>query len=277
MCLALSYNVKRVLYEATGEEVVTFYKNPIRTGKKEKEEGKPPIEERMSIDWFEGTRERTIDQKNHSENTSVNRTKNQVYDYSRANLWEWFVTLTFSPEKVVSRYDYDELLKKVQTKFNNIRKRIAPDLKYLIIPERHKDGAWHFHALIAQIGGITMIPSIKRKGEQVYNFEQWNFGHTDCTRVKDPVKAANYVGKYITKTLAFHSEGRQRYLVSNNVNKGQELKEMVDAAEMNFFESVYDQRAKKIKKVTVDLDDYHQEITIYTLSISQEARKNTAV
>ena len=44
------------------------------------------------------------DYKNHVDEVSIKRTKKKVYDYAKSNEWEWFVTFTFSPDKV-NRYD----------------------------------------------------------------------------------------------------------------------------------------------------------------------------
>lgn len=52
---------------------------------------------------------------------SLNRTKQSVYSLSYNNKWDWFVTLTFSDEKV-DRYDYSEIIKKTRNWFNNVKK-----------------------------------------------------------------------------------------------------------------------------------------------------------
>ena len=70
-----------------------------------------------------------------------------VYNYSLANDWDWFVTLTFDPQKV-DRYNYSDCAKKLKN-FIDVTRRKCPGLKYLFVPELHKDGAFHFHGLIA--------------------------------------------------------------------------------------------------------------------------------
>lgn len=56
---------------------------------------------------------------------SLNRTKQSVYSLAYNNKWDWFVTLTFSDEKV-DRYDYSEIIKKTRKWFNNMKNRFAP-------------------------------------------------------------------------------------------------------------------------------------------------------
>lgn len=53
------------------------------------------------------------------------------------------MTLTFDGSKV-DRYDYNICLTKCCQWLNNQHKRYAPDLAYLFVPEKHKDGAYHF-------------------------------------------------------------------------------------------------------------------------------------
>ena len=95
------------------------------------------------------------DYKNHVDEVSIKRTKKKVYDYAKSNEWEWFVTFTFSPDKV-NRYDYDECTKYLSKWFNNL-KRSSPALSYLVVPEQHKDGAYHFHGLFSGINERQIV------------------------------------------------------------------------------------------------------------------------
>lgn len=148
---------------------------------------------------------------------SLNRTKNKIYTYARCVAWEWFVTFTFSPEKV-NRYDYTECSRLVRRWLNNQR-RNAPDLFYLIVPEQHKDGAWHFHGLLSNTGNMKFSDSGKkdRTGKAIYNMATWSNGFTTATAVTDVHKVAGYIGKYITKDLCSATHGKQRYFVSQNM------------------------------------------------------------
>lgn len=151
---------------------------------------------------------------------STNRTKNKVYTYSRANKWDWFVTLTLSKEKI-DRYDFDICSKTVRQWVSNIRKKYSPDLKYIIVPEQHKDGAWHFHGLFANIGDLKLVDSgktVEKSGDKIYNFGNYKLGWSTATKIKDTNKAANYIVKYITKSLVGSTKSKQRYWVSQNLD-----------------------------------------------------------
>lgn len=147
---------------------------------------------------------------------NANRTKQMVHTYARCGNWEWFITLTFNKEKV-DRYNYDECSRKVRQWLHNQR-RNAPDLQYLLVPEQHKDGAWHFHGLLARCGDMKFIDSGKKdKGQNIYNMIKYQYGFTTATKVKDIDRVSKYIGKYITKNICDLTPGRQRYFVSNNL------------------------------------------------------------
>ena len=99
---------------------------------------------------------RTKEQIEHSAHTSVNRTVNQIYAISRSNHWTYFITLTIDANKL-DNTDFNLISEKLNIWTNNIKKRYAPDLKYLLVPELHKDGKkWHFHGLFSDIGNLPL-------------------------------------------------------------------------------------------------------------------------
>lgn len=148
-----------------------------------------------------------------------NRAKNNVYDIARSNKWDWFLTLTFSPEKV-NRYDYSECLKKLQKRFSKIREQYYPDMKYLLVPELHKDGGVHFHGLLANCDLIHFTPAINphtqlqivQKGLLVFNWNLYTLGFCTATPVKDTKCVSHYITKYITKSQIDLMKGKRRFL-----------------------------------------------------------------
>ncbi len=158
--------------------------------------------------------------KEHSIRTCTNRAKHKIYEISRANRWEWFITLTFNPQ-IINSTDYDQVKSVTSEFFHAMRKRSAPDLKYLIVPELHLDGKkYHFHGILSNIGNMQMQDSgIEHNGKIVYNLKQWHFGFSTATKVTDTKKVASYITKYITKELCHATDGRHRYLNSANCNR----------------------------------------------------------
>lgn len=148
---------------------------------------------------------------------SGNRSKACVYDIARSNCWDWFLTFTFNFAKV-DRYNYDTCVKALSKWLNNIRVRKAPDLKYIVVPEQHKDGAWHFHGLFADCSGLTFKDSgvLDQSGRPVYNLTDYKLGFSTATKVTSSQRAATYICKYITKDLAGKTAGKKRYWASRN-------------------------------------------------------------
>lgn len=180
-----------------------------------------------NIDAYEERREK----EKHDEylRHSINRTRNSIYYLSRSNVWDWFVTLTLDPAKV-DRYDYVECSKKVRKQLNNIKNRYCSDMYYLLVPEQHKDGAWHFHGLFGDCGELEFVDSsrLDAKGNTIFNIEAYKLGFSTATRVTDTERVSSYICKYITKELCDVVPGRQRYWVSNNVCRAPKYQACID-------------------------------------------------
>lgn len=166
---------------------------------------------------------------------SIARTRQKISGYARSNTWDMFVTLTFNPDKVDS-FDYSLVSKKLSQWLKDVRKRYCPDLKYLVVPELHQSGRYHFHALFADCDGLRLVDSGKRDGQDViYNIGNYGWGFTTATYIKDSQKASNYIVKYITKDLCVVTAGKKRYWNSRNLNfeEGEEyFLEGVEKAEL---------------------------------------------
>ena len=227
------YNVK-VRYFEGGNVQIRIYGRPVAPSDIKFSESTGEIFERVRDDgrreeWNPFTEEwelmQVYDEEKavHSLQSSGNRSKACVYDIARSNRWDWFLTFTFSPEKV-ERENYSDCQRKLTTWLNNIRKRVSPNMKYLVVPEEHRKGGWHFHGLFADCPELTFQDSGHRdsSGRQIYNLLDYKLGFTTATRVSDSGKAAGYLTKYITKSLTFQTAGKKRYWASRNCERPQE-------------------------------------------------------
>ena len=78
---------------------------------------------------------------------SSSRAKNKIRDYAMVNQdLKFFVTYTLSPKLAEDRYDEKKIYKQMRDWLSDRVKR--NDLKYVLVPEEHKDGAWHFHGFV---------------------------------------------------------------------------------------------------------------------------------
>ena len=147
---------------------------------------------------------------------SRSRTIKKIYDIGRSNYWDWFLTFTFSPA-MVNRYDYVECSQKMSFWLKNMRKN-NPDMKYLVVPEQHKDGAWHFHGLFANVNSAEFLSSGKYtdKGQEIFNVGKYKLGFTEAIKLDGSFAVVSYLCKYITKKLCEQTKGKKRYWFSRN-------------------------------------------------------------
>lgn len=197
---------------------IEFFENPVRREDEKIENTITDVTERKKIQIIEDLQNDL--KKEHSTQVSVNRSKYNLYRIARSNKWDWFITITFDRNRTDAS-DYDVVIKKLTTWLNNHRKRGSPDLKYLIVPEFHKDGInYHFHGLIANCDSFDLEYSghNDKFGNEIYNINDWKIGYTTATRIKDNGRVTNYIGKYISKDLLNKLKYKKRYYCSRNVN-----------------------------------------------------------
>ena len=215
------------------------------------------------------------DYKNNVDEVSIKRTKKKVYDYAKSNEWEWFVTFTFSPDKV-NRYDYDECTKYLSKWFNNL-KRSSPALSYLVVPEQHKDGAYHFHGLFSGINerqivwtGKYVVKRVRglrskfvRTKEKIYKIGSYKLGWMTATKVREMEKVTSYITKYITKDMLNGLHGRKRYWCSRNLVLPLEEVFTLDATDRFILSQELDDSSRFKKVSQVCYGDMTQSVNIY--------------
>lgn len=268
------YNVKIITFPDLTKQVRVYYHDVIYKGNFKKDRFKNPFDD----NW---TREIEGDISKHFEHiseVSMKRTKGKVFNYARCNDWDWFVTFTFSPDKV-NRYDYDECIKKIKPWLDNVR-RSSPSLSYLVVPERHKDGAWHFHGLFSGLNESQIVWSgkyvIKRKWmlgrsqyvrtkEKIYRFGSYKLGWMTATAVREKERVTSYITKYITKELCDSSYGRKRYWCSRNLLLPEEETFRMDAIDRFILSNDLDEVATYKKVSTVEYGEMTQSVNMFEL------------
>ena len=143
---------------------------------------------------------------------SLSRTKRNIRELALCNNFEYFATFTVNSEKC-DRYslnDVQDKLKKVLHKIKRNNKNFA----FLIITEKHKDGAFHFHGLVK---GITDL-YINNNGYLSSSIFDNELGFNSFSKIKDYSKCCNYILKYITKDCIKNSHN-QIYISSRGLKK----------------------------------------------------------
>lgn len=164
---------------------------------------------------------------------SLCRSRRAIRDLILCNHFEYFCTFTFADPDM--RYDLEACKKVLLRWFNNFRDRYAPAFRYLVVPEQHKDGAWHFHGVVVGIPSAEFsVPKYimvrDRKTQQLREilnakgYVRWGryskrFGHFDASKIKHYEACAAYVSKYITKALADMTKGKHLYFASSGLQR----------------------------------------------------------
>lgn len=149
---------------------------------------------------------------------AMRRARGQVRDLALSNPFTHFVTLTLDQNQV-DRYDMAAITRKLNAWLSNQVQRRG--LRYVLVPERHKDGAIHFHGFFNDVlersdsgtvippgGGRPRRPRSRAQraqwlaegGRVVWNLPGWSLGFTTALElVGEYPRAVSYVCKYIGK------------------------------------------------------------------------------
>lgn len=182
------------------------------------EETKENIENENKTEKTENENKIDIDIENKKETRerfdSVKRSRDKVFDIARCNQWKYFITITFNGSLYESKEP--KVVIKMLTKWLN-NQSSRKGLKYLLIPEYHKKGGIHCHALVNDclqvcdsgtrlVNGynksVTLATIEKRNltvRNVVYNIPAWKYGFSTAIEVDNSSAFAFYITKYITK------------------------------------------------------------------------------
>ena len=123
--------------------------------------------------------------------------RDRVRDIVLMNDFTHFLTITINPEKFDS-FDIDIVRKKLSKWLHHQTERKG--LKYVLIPEYHKSGRIHAHALVNDVFKFVDSGKRTKSGKVIYNCPEWRNGFTTAIPLDNQkMRVANYVVKYITK------------------------------------------------------------------------------
>lgn len=172
--------------------------------------------------------------------SSLSRSKAKIRELALCNDFEFFGTITLNGF-FCSRYELTDAQNLLKKELRNIRRFHSSNFKYLIITEKHKDNAFHFHGLFS---GLDLY---KNQYGFLYSPNLYKLGFNSFSPIKSKTRVANYITKYITKDCVRNSTN-QVYIRSRNLITAskEELKntDFLDINNMwkfdNDFVSIYD-------------------------------------
>lgn len=191
---------------------------------------------------------------------NIIRARSKIFEYSICNPWEWFCTFTIDKTKY-NRYDLENYHKNLAQFIRDYNKKNSLDIKYLFIPETHKDGAWHEHGFLMglpvdQLEAFNLqmkLPKYIRgklkENQEVYNWCGYaeKFGFCDLEPIRNHEACSKYVTKYISKNLATSVKGVNAHLyycskglnVAETIKKGTLSTAIEEVPTMNSFSNDY--------------------------------------
>ncbi len=201
--------------------------------------GCPYGRDRSKIATADGTE--TLERENKRLAASLSRTRRRIYEIAACNEWTWFFTGTLNGEKC-DRDDLNGTFKRLAQFVRDFRKsQSGARIVYMIVPEQHKDGSWHFHGLLQGISEAELykfseadnIPAKLKKriseGEELFTWKGYEqrFGWATLSRVKSHAAVSKYVTKYITKDLqdCAQASNAHLYYASKGLRKPEVLAE----------------------------------------------------
>ena len=170
---------------------------------------------------------------------NICRARSKIRDYGFCNDWSLFVTLTLDPSKM-DVFDLSALNRTLSQWFRDYRKKYGVNVKYLLIPEKHKSGAIHLHGFLLglPVSHLRLFHSSEHlpyyilnqlsQGKLLYTWPAYEqkFGYVVVEPIRNKDRAVSYITKYVTKDLALAVSdlGAHLYYSSQGLAKATELK-----------------------------------------------------
>lgn len=145
------------------------------------------------------------------ERISLSRTKRNIREICFCNDFQLFATFTIN-SKSADRFSLDEC-QNVLKKHLKAYRRTYRNFRYIIITEKHKNGAFHFHGMVK---GMEDIYPNENGFLSSYHFDK--LGYNSFSRINDYNKCCNYMTKYMAKDLV-KNEHNQIYFCSRGLKK----------------------------------------------------------
>ena len=154
---------------------------------------------------------------------NIIRAKAKIFELSYCNSWDMFMTLTLDPKKY-DRKNLQKYHRDLSQWIQNYNKKHGLNIKYLLIPEQHKDGAWHMHGLIMGLPKEHLITN--KNGYLDWEEYKQKFGWCSIDNIKNHEAVSRYITKYISKDLAdgIRAINAHMYYCSKGLQRAIEIK-----------------------------------------------------
>lgn len=153
---------------------------------------------------------------------NIARARSRVRELASCNPWDYFATFTIDGNKQ-DRFDLALYSKRLGEWFGNFNRDYKAHIRYLVVPEQHKNGAYHAHGLLSGIpaGALT----VNEYGHIDWPRYRSRFGFISLDPVRDRLACASYITKYVSKDLdsTHHEKGEHLFYASRGLEGRQRL------------------------------------------------------
>lgn len=155
---------------------------------------------------------------------SLSRTKRNIREICLSNDFEYFVTFTVD-SKNADRFSLDECQSLIRKRLKSYRDRISRKVKFILITEKHKNGAFHFHGMMKCLRQSDFY--INKNGflsNKIFDKVGFN---SFCKIDGNYARVCNYIIKYIT-TDCVKNSSNQIYFCSRGLKKADKFDVKID-------------------------------------------------
>ncbi len=140
---------------------------------------------------------------------ALSRAKSVIYQLAMCNDWKFFFSGTLDETKM-NRYDLFVFRSRFSQFVRDQRKQSGyEDLRYVLVPEKHKNGAWHMHGLISGLPEEALsyfVPGVHPISLVEGGYRNWDayaqkFGYCSLGQIKDQDAVSAYLVKYLSKEM----------------------------------------------------------------------------
>jgi len=142
---------------------------------------------------------------------SIYRARNRIFRIVEANINPKIKPIFFTLTSQDQITDLKLSNMKIKAFIRRLKEHIQDNPKYIIVPERHKSGAIHYHGVFFNVKYVDV---------RYFRFNIWKQGYVDLQIPRKIKSVSAYLSKYLTKdTLENIEKNGKTYFTSRGLEK----------------------------------------------------------